>query len=201
MDLRIFGITLVIIGFFTLFFSEIMKKVTYKKLEKLLLKKQYDEFFLLLHSRLSRYLFAEYNIAYMELNAYFMIGKYDKIHHQFQKMIHMRTNKKQRKDLILRAFNFYMEHKKYEYAKDLIKEINTWEKNIYQTEANLNYDIFALKKYCYIDQIESNLDKMKGSKLGYAEYLLSVQYDSKGDKVKSTEYLNKSKIHLLQDTE
>lgn len=201
MDLRVIGTVLVIFGFVTFVFGEIMKRLTYLKLLKLLGENKYEEYFMLLHSHLAMYLFPKYNREYMELNAYLTMGKNKKIiQQQFQKMLHMRTNSKQRKDLVLRAFNFYLENKEYSHTKELIEEIKKWDDSPYRTEAILNYEIFVLKNYHYIEQMEKNLSQQTGIERGYAEYLLSVQYKSKGDQKKSEEYLVQSRLHMLEET-
>ena len=63
------------------------------------------------------------------------------------------------------------------------------------------YDIFILKKYSYIEEMEEQLKTASDFNKGMLEYLLSAQYENKGDMEKSKEYLKASQdqmIHALK---
>ena len=87
-------------------------------------------------------------------------------------------------------------------AKALIDEIDTWEDDENQKkESHRIYDIFILKKYSYIDEMEERLKEASGLDKGFLEYLLALQYDNKGDEKKSAMYLEASKKDMITSVE
>lgn len=202
MDLQTIGIALVVICVIFFLFTEYEKRATFRKLHNLLARGEYGEYLTMLDSFLVKYLYPKYNRLYMKLNGYMFIEDHEEIGRLFDEMLAMRVTKKQRKDLVLKAFNYYVERSDGKRAKALIDEIDTWEDDENQKkESHRIYDIFILKKYSYIDEMEERLKEASGLDKGFLEYLLALQYDNKGDEKKSAMYLEASKKDMITSVE
>ncbi len=197
MDMKTLGIALILLCVFFFLFSEFEKRATFRKLHNLLARGEYGEYLSLLDSFLVKYLYPKYNRLYMKLNGYLFMEDHDEASNLFEQMLSMHITKKQRKDLVLKAFNYYVERMDKEHAATLMAEIDTWEEEAQKAEAHRIYDIFILKKYDYIEEMEARLNDLSGFDLGALEYLLSLQYENKGDKKKSEMYLESSQKHML----
>lgn len=195
--MKTIGITLVVLCVFFFLFSEFEKRATFRKLHNLLARGEYGEYLSLLDSFLIKYLYPKYNRLYMKLNGYLFMEDHDEASRLFEQMLSMHVTKKQRKDLVMKAFNYYVERMDKDHSSTLLAEIDTWEEEAQKVEAHRIYDIFILKKYNYIEEMEARLNDVSGFDLGALEYLLSVQYENKGDKKKSEMYLEASQKHML----
>ena len=109
MDLQTIGIALVVICVIFFLFTEYEKRATFRKLHNLLARGEYGEYLTMLDSFLVKYLYPKYNRLYMKLNGYMFIEDHEEIGRLFDEMLAMRVTKKQRKDLVLKAFNYYVE--------------------------------------------------------------------------------------------
>ena len=188
MDMKTIGITLVVLCVFFFLFSEFEKRATFRKLHNLLARGEYGEYLSLLDSFLIKYLYPKYNRLYMKLNGYLFMEDHDEASRLFEQMLSMHVTKKQRKDLVMKAFNYYVERMDKDHSSTLLAEIDTWEEEAQKVEAHRIYDIFILKKYNYIEEMEARLNDVSGFDLGALEYLLSVQYENKGDARDFNEY-------------
>lgn len=202
MDMQTIGIALVVVCVAFFLFTEYEKRATFRKLHNLLAKGEYGEYLTMLDSFLIKYLYPKYNRLYMKLNGYMFLEDHEEIGRLLEEMLAMRVTKKQRKDLVLKAFNYYVERADQKQAKVLLDEIDTWEEEENQKkESHRIYDIFILKKYSYIEEMEERLKEASGLDKGFLEYLLSLQYENKGDQKKSAQYLEASKKDMLTSVE
>ena len=178
--------------------TEYGKRASFRKLSSLLSKGEYDAYFAYLDTPLVKYLYPKYNRLYMKLNGLMFKEDHAQIQKMFDELLSYRITKKQRKDLVLKAFNYYIERGDKKNTKTLLDEIDTWEnEDTQKKESHKLYDIFILKKYNYIEEMEAVLDQLSGMNLGFMEYLLSLQYENKGDQEKSKMYLERSQEHML----
>lgn len=197
MSVQTMGIALIILCVVFFLFFEYEKRSTFKKLHNLLARREFGEYMTMLDSFLVKYLYPKYNRLYMKLNGYLFMEDHEETQHLFDVMLNMRVSKKQRKDLVLKAFNYYVEQEDKQNAERLLEEIKTWEDGLKKEEACRIYDIFILKKFCYIDEMESKLEQLKGFERSALEYLLALQYENKGDHKKSESYLEASQQHIM----
>ena len=201
MDTQTFTIVLVVIFIIFVLFLEFEKRTIFKKLRYYLATNDFDAYYKTINSMLTKYLYPKYNRLYMTLNGYLFQKNYSEAQKLFEEMLSMHVNKKQRKDLVLKAFNYYIERKDKDHAKAMLEEIDTWDADTQKEEAHRMYDIFILKKYSYIEEMEEQLKNASDFNKGMLAYLLSAQYENKGDMEKSKEYLKASQdqmIHALK---
>lgn len=199
MDTQTIGIILVVLCIVMFFYVEIKKRKTIKQLMQLLQRGDYGEYLLLLNSPFVKFAFPKYNCEYMRLNAYLFMDDHEEINRAFSQMLQMKTTKKQRVDLVAKAFNYYIEQEDHKKATELMNEIDTYEDEAMKKECRKIYDIYIKKGYQYIEEMEQQLTNATGMNKGMIEYLLSLQYENKGDQKKSEEYLHRSQKDMMSD--
>lgn len=199
MDTKTIGILLLLFCCFLLIYVEFKKRKTLRQLMQYLQSEAYGEYLLLLNCPFVKFVFPKYNQAYMKLNVDLLMEDDAETDHQFQMMLSMRTTKKQREDLVAKAFHFYIEQGNETMASTLMEEIRTFEDVQVVKECQILYDIYVRKSDAYISEMEEQLQHLKGMQAGMMEYLLSLQYENRHDPIKSELYLNRSKQHVLEE--
>ncbi|MDF9825879.1 hypothetical protein M2475_002260 [Breznakia sp. PF5-3] len=193
-------LTVITVGGFSLF-TYIFKKLRFKKILTLLQQQQYDEFDKIVDSWSSRYLFPHFNIEYLKLNSYILRGDESKIDKSFDTLFTIKMTMPQKQDVYMKAFNYYVGLENKHKTKELIEVIEGFDNEEMKKEARTIYDVFILKRSNYIEEMEANLKDQDDAEKGITEYLLSVQYENKGNRKKAEEYLELSKSHLRDPEE
>lgn len=173
----------------------INKRRAFAKLTMLVEERKFDEFFRLIDAPFTRLTFPDYNRTYFKLNAYMVKGDDKAALEVLDDLLSRKTSAEQRADLIIKAFNVYISLNKGKKAKAMLKEIEQLDPSKYksaQDDCRMMYDIAVLKKYNYIELMESALEKKSGPARGQLEYLLALQYQNKGNMEKRDEYLKRS---------
>lgn len=173
----------------------INKRRAFAKLTMLVDQRKFDEFFRLIDAPFTRLTFPDYNRTYFKLNAYMVKGDDKAALEVLDDLLTRKTSAEQRADLVIKAFNVYISLNKGKKAKAMLKEIEQLDPSKYksaQDDCRMMYDIAVLKKYSYIELMESALEKKSGPARGQLEYLLALQYQNKGNMEKRDEYLKRS---------
>lgn len=201
MDTKTLGIIVFVLCICLCVAIEFKKRTTFKTLLQLLNKKAYGDYLTLLNTPFVKLVYPKFNHSYMKLNAYMFMEDHEEITRLFEEMLRMKVSHKQRVDLVTKAFNYYIECNDKEHASMLMEEIETYDDAALKLECRKIYDIFILKKYQYIEEMEARLSQVKGMEKGFLEYLLSLQYENKGDMKKSKQYFEQSQENMLAKQE
>jgi len=188
MDIKLWGKLIIAFGFILFIGIEIMKRRNFQLLLKYLEQRNYDAFFSLLDTRFMKFAYPLYNQRYMKLNAYLLMENHEETQNLLDTMLSMRTTKKQRTDLVGKAFHYYVRQNDQMHAKQMLEEIKTWNNAAMTRESQIIYDVFLLKQDQYIEEMEQRLATAKGIKKGFLEFVLSRQYENRGDQNKSLYY-------------
>ncbi|MBQ1568159.1 MAG: hypothetical protein IIZ80_09750 [Erysipelotrichaceae bacterium] len=157
-----------------------------KKLDGFLARKDFASFDELVDSKLSRWLFPAYNIAFLKLNeALYMedMGRIEKAFESFG----MPMNKIQKEALYKKGFYYYLgleDKEKTEYYLNQLKELDVKD----MQTLDMMHDIYILKGYRYLDQINERINKLPLQEQMPFFALLSDMYRNKGDTDKADEY-------------
>ena len=125
----------------------------------------------------------------MRLNAQMCLADTDASRRTIDEMLELNSSDKQRLVLLLRAFNFFVEQEDYERAGELLGELREKASPEQLAGCERTYAIFAEKSSAYVDQMEAELKDATGAERTTLLYLLSVQYENKGDVKRANEYL------------
>ena len=189
MDLRLIGIIVVTLCVISLVYTEVQKRLIFSRYEKLFEKGDFEGCLRVLDGPVAKIVYPRYNQLYMRLNAQMCLADADASRRTIDEMLALSSNDKQRLVLLLRAFNFFVEQEDYERAGELLEELREKASPEQLAGCERTYAIFAEKSAAYVDQMEAELKDATGPERTTLLYLLSVQYENKGDVKRANEYL------------
>lgn len=189
MDLRLIGIIVVALCVISLVYTEVQKRLIFSRYEKLFEKGDFEGCLRVLDGPVAKIVYPRYNQLYMRLNAQMCLADTDASRRTIDEMLELSSSDKQRLVLLLRAFNFFVEQEDYERAGELLEELREKASPEQLAGCERTYAIFAEKSAAYVDQMEAELKDATGPERTTLLYLLSVQYENKGDVKRANEYL------------
>lgn len=168
--------------------QSLIKKIKQNKLFGYLQKQDFEGFEKELDSSLCVLLIPSFNREYLRMNAYLMQGDLHKIEGQLEVLLKMKTNKVQRKQVVIRSFDFYVNQLNKPKSKELLNEIKQLGDEKLISNCQMMYDILIEKKTKYIDQLKQQVHQGSIAEQGMAAYLISLQYGYLNDKANEKKY-------------
>ena len=191
MDWQLIGIILVALCVISLVYTEVQKRLVFSRYERLFERGDFEGCLRLLDGPLVRLIYPRYNLLYMRLNAQMCLQDDDESRRIIEEMLGLHASDEQRLVLLLRAFNFFVEQQDYVRAKELLGELRQKAAPEQLAECERTYAIFAEKSSAYIKEMEAELREAGSADRTKLLYLLSVQYENKGDARRANEYLER----------
>lgn len=192
LDMRTLGVLILAMSVFVLAMTEIAKRFYAAKLGALYERGEMGEYLHTLEMPLVRLVFPAWNRAFMRMNALMVEEDRSALDKLIPEMLCMGQSPKQRRELIGRAFNYYVEQGNEVGAKPLLEEIERVEPSEVSKQARMTYEIYLEKSFAYIDAMETRLSEVSGVNRGFTELLLAIQYENKGDARRAEQYFEKS---------
>lgn len=192
LDMRILGVLILAASVLALVMTEIVKRFYAAKLAALYERGEMGEYLHTLEMPLVRLVFPAWNRAFMRMNALMVEEDRSALDKLIPEMLCMGQSPKQRRELIGRAFNYYVEQGNEVGAKPLLEEIERVEPSEVSEEARMTYEIYLEKSSAYIEAMETRLSEVSGVNRGFTELLLAIQYENKGDARRAEQYFEKS---------
>lgn len=192
LDMRTLGVLILAMSVFVLAMTEIAKRFYAAKLAALYERGEMGEYLHTLEMPLVRLVFPAWNRAFMRMNALMVEEDRSALDKLIPEMLCMGRSPKQRRELIGRAFNYYVEQGNEVGAKPLLEEIERVEPSEVSKQARMTYEIYLEKSFAYIDAMETRLSEVSGVNRGFTELLLAIQYENKGDARRAEQYFEKS---------
>lgn len=192
LDMRTLGVLILAASVFVLAMTEIAKRFYAAKLAALYERGEMGEYLHTLEMPLVRLVFPAWNRAFMRMNALMVEEDRSALDKLIPEMLCMGQSPKQRRELIGRAFNYYVEQGNEVGAKPLLEEIERVEPSEVSKQARMTYEIYLEKSFAYIDAMETRLSEVSGANRGFTELLLAIQYENKGDARRAEQYFEKS---------
>lgn len=177
------------------------KRLLFRRLQGLLTAGDFDAFFELIDKPLTRILYPEYNLSYFKLNAYLLKDDTKAATEMLEDLLNRKLGKKQRRDLVVKAFNIYLGQENRKRTQALLEEIESWDDETMrgiQHECRRTYDIVILGKSNYIDEMEREVPETQGMMRGRLEYFLALQYENRGEKDKRDEWMERASKDSFQ---
>lgn len=192
LDMRILGVLILAASVLALAMTEIAKRFYAAKLAALYERGEMGEYLHTLEMPLVRLVFPAWNRAFMRMNALMVEEDRSALDKLIPEMLCMGQSPKQRRELIGRAFDYYVEQGNEVGAKPLLEEIERVEPSEVSKQARMTYEIYLEKSFAYIDAMETRLSGVSGVNRGFTELLLAIQYENKGDARRAEQYFEKS---------
>lgn len=193
MDWTVVGVVIMVACVGSLVFTEVKKSMIFSRYRSLFERQDFAGCVELLDRPLSKLLFPRYNQLYMRLNALTCLDDEEGCRAAIEEMLGLRMNDEQRLVLQLRAFDFFVERGEYDRARQLLDELREKAPAEALEEREQTLDILANGSYRYIRSMESQLEGADAAKTVRLCYLLSTQYESKGDAQKAQSYLSRAR--------
>ena len=175
--------------------TKLWKTIRMRQLTDCIKNKDTQRFRALANARSTRFLFLPYNLEYLKLNAYLLEGDTVMIDQQFDQMLQLHLSNQRERDLVMKAFNYYLGEENKKKAKALLARIKGWEDETLTKEAQKLYDILIAHSACYIAQMEEQLEKADAQNRVYLEFLLYKQYQHAGNTKKADTYRSLYQTH------
>lgn len=189
------SLTIVLIATTAVYFilEQVMRSRHLNKFALLLRDDRCDEALDLLDKPGSKWLYPPFNREYMKLNAYLVKDDAEGASRQIDILLTMRSSKKQRSEVILKAYRFYMEHERYKDAKPLLDEIEKTAERPVADESRLIWEIFAENGSSHIGEMEEQYEKAKSPQQRMRlALLIAAQYENAHDGAKVSEWRDKA---------
>lgn len=166
----------------------LFKKYYLNKVSILFTKKDFKAIDALLDRKFVKFIFEPYNIEYLKLNEAMLSGSKKHINQQFEILSKMKLKEKQKEDVYLNAFNYYLSEEDDKNANKYYRLIKTLKNENLIKNVEISYDVFVNEGYKYIDDVLKEYSICPESEKFINEYLLSIMYKNKGDKQKFEYY-------------
>lgn len=154
-------------------------------------------------SKMARLLVPPYNIHYMRLNLYMVKENKKGIDEEFDFLLNLKMGKQKRQDIVIKAFNYYVKEKDSNHSKPLLEEMRTFMDDNSRRQYEMLYDIYILKKSCYIDELEKGVesDQLPMAQKAIYEYLIALQYENRSQPKLAKEHEERSAAYLQEAVE
>lgn len=171
------------------------------RIQQLQMGDQADEILKLLGSPFARIVFPKANRQLLELQAYLLKNDDESANRTVELLLVNPDLGPLRREVVSTSYDFYLRSGRYKQAKSLLEELKSGASS--EAEANeyqMYYDIFANKSTAYIERMEALLKTTTPKNRVTYAYLLSKQYESKGDAEKAAEYSALFESYLTGDS-
>ena len=170
----------------------IIKKNIFIKVYNSLNTEDYDSFFKYVDSRLARAMMPIYTREILKLSAYIKTETNQGVTNQFNQMMKMNLTTYQLSDILVRGFNYYCNPDQINRCKKIVSKMAEVFDERELKKYQRHYDILMNGSTKYINELENELEKHRGKKKGYLEYLLAKSYQTKNNQKDYLKYLNRA---------
>lgn len=142
-----------------------------------------------------------FNLHYMRLNLYMMLEKEQETEGEFDFLLAMSTGKTMRKEVIRKAYYYFVKRRDGARCRPLLDEFLTFASEEEAKECELLYDIYILKKSNHIKELLVGIEELPLAQQAINEYLISLQYENQSRMDLAREFEERSKLHLQEAVE
>lgn len=185
-----FGIYIVL-----LIISKCIMNYKLNQMVTLLNDKRFSEFDQMMEKKIIKIVFNPFNIDFIKLNSYLIRKDTNKIDNAFSHFDSVRLSSKQRDEVDLKAFNYYLcnDEKK---AKKYYQNIQKSKTNPIKQDVERLYDIYIRKSDRYLQTLLKETETLEDQYKSANELLISEIYKNLGDINKQLEYKELAEKHL-----
>lgn len=194
-----FLIILILISFaiyiVLLIISKCIMNYKLNQMVTLLNDKRFSEFDQMMEKKIIKIVFNPFNIDFIKLNSYLIRKDTNKIDNAFSHFDSVRLSSKQRDEVDLKAFNYYLcnDEKK---AKKYYQNIQKSKTNPMKQDVERLYDIYIRKSDRYLQTLLKETETLEDQYKSANELLISEIYKNLGDINKQLEYKELAEKHL-----
>lgn len=176
--------------------SKVIREIELNQMLDLLNAKKYDEFDKLVESKLVKVVFDPFNIDYIKLNSYMLRNDESLIDKGFKRFDEVRLNKRQKDDVEMKAFSYYLSKGNNLKATEYYNRINDSQTNKMKKEVDRLYSIYIKKESRYLEELLREVEQIDEKYRSADELLIAAIYSNLGDKKKEKEYRDLAESHM-----
>ena len=176
--------------------SKVIREIELNQMLDLLNAKKYDEFDKLVESKLVKVVFDPFNIDYIKLNSYMLRNDESLIDKGFKRFDEVRLNKRQKDDVEMKAFSYYLSKGNNLKATEYYNRINDSQTNKMKKEVDRLYSIYIKKESRYLEELLREVEQIDEKYRSADELLIAAMYSNLGDKKKEKEYRDLAESHM-----
>lgn len=159
--------------------NNLEREHAYRRVQRLFAQGRSDEVLGYLDRWWVRLCFPTYNLTLLRLNAELQRGDQKAAGALMGDLLRSKCTKKQRGDLLPRAFDFYLQNGKYKQAQVILDEITSTSTNPrFVAECQLTYDITAKADTSHIAEMEKRAAHAEAAERMRLLHLLAIQYEN-----------------------
>lgn len=195
----IITILLVALTFGLEILASVYKRRYYNQLIQAISTKDYKEFERLSKKKTVRFLVPRYNMEYLKLNIVLEKGSVTEIKEQFEHVVNSSTNVRQKADILMNAFDYYVSKEDKEMAREYGKQVTELNNEELSNYVKRLYDIKINKSAKLLDEMLEELNSGNVRNIWQKELLISHAYELKGEKELKEKYEQLSKQHFEEE--
>ncbi len=162
-----------------------------------LYKGDYESFDRLSAKKIVQWTVPPFNYHYLKLNRYFMTEDHDMVHKQFEMFKKARLNNSQKKEILVNAFQYYLNKKEKEESLYYLNEIKRTDLDgSVKTAYERLYDVFLNGNTELLETLIGETEGLEDRYKGTNEYMISKIYKELGRKDLAEEYQKRAEKHI-----
>lgn len=176
--------------------ANIYRRRYYEQLVQAIAAKNYKEFDRLSKKKTARFLVPKYDMEYLKLNIILEKGSVTEIKEQFDHVINSCTNVRQKADILMSAFDYYVSKGDKDASAEYAREVTALGNEELSNYVKRLYDIKINKSYKLLDEMLEELNGGYVRNIWQKELLISQAYELKGEMELKDKYEKLSREHF-----
>lgn len=193
-------IALLVLAIIMVAAPQFIRGTTSPHIQTMFAQHKFEELLAYLDTPLVRIGYPKWNRTFMKLNAYLIKGDTENASLVLSELLSVHSSREQRKELILKAFDFYIGMERYDEAGALLPEINEIVDEVTAKDRQVTYDVLAKGDCSYVEEMKQDMEVAPPMRKAHLAFLLKTQYENLGNAEKATEYEALAKNALTQVT-
>lgn len=158
-----------------------LRKQAFTKVYRLLMDREYSEFFREIDSKAMISLFPEWMRENLKLTAYMELQDTKNVTETFNGLMKIKCGNAQKTDLLIRGFQYYLQMQDGKKCKRIKEEMEQIVETKNMEKYCRHYEIVFEHSKEYIAELEQEVREHKNLMRGYLEYLLAKSYQAAGE--------------------
>ena len=173
-----------------------LKKSQYQKILNCIQQGDHSGFENLCKSGLTKFLFPEMYIDHLRLDEAMIRNNRSDIELCLQRLSKATLSEKDREKVYSQAYNYYLSCCDEENCRKWLNKIESLQNDRLIQETRRTFDIYIQKGDRYLDEMLEETSEMEPPRAYVNEYLISMMYRNRNDKINARKYEALAKQHL-----
>ena len=174
----------------------VLKKNQYIKILNCIQLRDHKGFENLCENRFTKFLFPEMYLDSLRLDEAMIRNNKSDVESCLERLTIAKLSEKDKEKVYSQAFNYYLSCGDEKNCREWLNRIEGLQNERLIQETRRTFDIYIEKGYKYLDEMLQETSEMEPSKAYVNEYLISLMYRNRNDKINAGKYEALAKQHL-----